>query len=57
MSFDIDTDSSLWNMIGFKQLLGLSGDPMCILLLFTVGCCNITEGTGFIRAKRWSNDL
>ena len=31
MPFDIDTDSSLWNMIGFMQL---SGDPVCILLLF-----------------------
>jgi len=34
MSFDIDSDSGLWNMIGFMRLWGLSGDPVRILLLF-----------------------
>jgi len=52
MSFDIDTDSSLRNMIGFMQFWGYQG-IQCVFCcyLFSVDCCNITEGTGFIRAK------
>ena len=41
MSFDIDTDSSLWNVIGFMQLSGLSGYSV----YFAAICLQLTAVT------------